>query len=509
MYNFDSLTLKYFEIEAMSFIKGATLQKIQMPSRHELILVLRNLPLKENKKLYININPKYPHVCFIDDNSSYLRNLQIPKNPPMFCMQLRKYLTSSFVKDFQIKTYDRILELYFDYVDEIGSIERLCLCCELMGKYSNIILYNAKNKIILGSAHNVSIEKSSTREVFGGARYCYPVLISKQDILNAEFSAYVQSYDNMDLSMDFYYLSNQLIEFLMLKFSKNDLFLILKDLCSFKRKDLLLEFWGSKKSINNAIDEYFSNIIFQDNLSKHKTKLTKIVNQELKKLSKILNIQNCEIKSQKYKQEADFIMNNLYNPENLKEYSNNPMEKANKLYLQYKKAKKSEEVLALRSKDAQEKSDYFNTILFGIENLSSYEEIQELECELSSLGIIQANNPKKSQIKVEKVTFENYDIYIGKNNLQNDYLFSKIAKAEDIWFHVLNCPSSHIILKINENKNPSKEVLEFCAKLAKQNSKAKNSSKTSIIFTKRKNLKHPPNTYPGYVTYKNEKEIII
>ena len=52
-------------------------------------------------------------------------------------------------------------------------------------------------------------------------------------------------------------------------------------------------------------------------------------------------------------------------------------------------------------------------------------------------------------------------------------------------------------------------MLEFCAKLTKENSKAKNSGKTPIIMTKRKNLKKPPNTYLGYVTYKNETEIII
>ena len=66
-----------------------------------------------------------------------------------------------------------------------------------------------------------------------------------------------------------------------------------------------------------------------------------------------------------------------------------------------------------------------------------------------------------------------------------------------------------MLLKIKNDKPATKEVLEFCAKLAKDNSKAKASGKTPIIMTKRKNLKKPPDTYLGYVTYKNEVEIII
>ena len=61
----------------------------------------------------------------------------------------------------------------------------------------------------------------------------------------------------------------------------------------------------------------------------------------------------------------------------------------------------------------------------------------------------------------------------------------------------------------NNKKEPSKEIIEYCAKLTKENSKAKDGGKTSIIMTKRKNLKKPPNTYLGYVTYKNEIEIVI
>ena len=77
------------------------------------------------------------------------RNIEIPQKPPMFCMQLRKYLNGSKIKDFKIINYERILELYFDYFDEIGSLTKMCLALEFMGKHSNIILYNSQNKQML------------------------------------------------------------------------------------------------------------------------------------------------------------------------------------------------------------------------------------------------------------------------------------------------------------------------------------------------------------------------
>ena len=222
MLNFDSLTLKYFFEENKDFISNSVVQKIQLPSRHEIILNIRNIQESKNKKLYININPKYPHICFINDESSALRNIEIPKLPPMFCMQLRKYLNGSKIKDFKLIKYERILELYFDYFDEIGSLTRMCLALEFMGKHSNIILYNAQNKIIIGSIHNISAQKSSVREVYGGINYIYPPIKEKLDILNTSYSTFFEIAKDKDIkkiSDNFYYFNQTLLKEIFNKYS--------------------------------------------------------------------------------------------------------------------------------------------------------------------------------------------------------------------------------------------------------------------------------------------------
>lgn len=97
-------------------------------------------------------------------------------------------------------------------------------------------------------------------------------------------------------------------------------------------------------------------------------------------------------------------------------------------------------------------------------------------------------------------------MFVGRNNRQNDYIVSKLSRDEDIWLHTKDCAGSHVLLRCD---NPSDELILKCAELAKEYSKGKNSSKVGVIYTKRKYLKKPPAANLGYVTYKNEREIIL
>ncbi len=540
MKNFDSLTLKYFFEENKDFINGAIVQKIQLPSRHEVILNLRNLQNSNStqKKLYININPKYPHICFVDEESLKKRDIKIPKNPPMFCMQLRKYLNGSKIKDFKLVQYERILEFYFDYFDEIGSISKLCLSVELMGKHSNIILYNTANKIITGSIHNISQDKSSIREIYGGIKYIYPPLKEKLDILNTSYATFFEIMNKgiKEFSFNFYYFTQNITEEIIKKFNIDiNLFNFLQNLQNSNEKNFIINYWQdlnpdsiSKNSINKAIDDYFSNYIFDEILSNKKSKLQKIFQKEFKKLEKIISLPPNEAEAEKYKQKGDFINSYLYKIKqedrflkieelNLTIELDNtitPAKNAQKYYAQYKKAKTAFEYNKKRFDEAKQKLEYLNTINFNIENATDFEELEGSKEELEKFeNLNNPNHKSKQENKIDKITKINhngFEIYIGKNNKQNDYLISKIANPDDLWFHGQGFPSCHIILKIPSNKKePDKKTLEFCAKLTKENSKAKFSGKTPIIMTRKKFLKKPPNTYPGFVTYKNEIEIII
>ena len=85
-------------------------------------------------------------------------------------------------------------------------------------------------------------------------------------------------------------------------------------------------------------------------------------------------------------------------------------------------------------------------------------------------------------------------------------IVSKISSEDDLWFHTKDCPGSHILLK---TQKVTDELIYKCAKYAKEYSNASTSTKAGIIYTKRKYLRKPPAAALGYVTYKNEKEIVV
>ena len=512
MKNLDSLTLKFFYEENADFLNGAVIQKIQMPKRAEFLFYIRNQG--ENRKLYINTNPKYPHLCFIKDKEDYF--IKIPKKPPMFCMQLRKYLEGAKIQRCNLIEYDRILEFYFSVSDEFGIENSLVLSIELMGKYSNVILYNLKTGLIVGSEHNVSQDKSKEREIYGGIKYIYPKKQEKSDILKVSYSGFIEKKN--DVPNNFYYFSKNYYDFIS-NGIKNDieLFNILqRAVCD---KNIIKEFWGAQKetSFNKIIFEYYSNFVNEDLIKRLKTKLLKPVQEKIKKAKLIIEEEFDIAKFERYQKSGDLIFQYVYLIEKgLKEIeleglkikldeNLTPSENAQKYYKLYSKLKSAKLVQEKRKEEAKLDLRYYKELLFTIENAKNPDVLEEIEEEISPQKLEKQEKPR-----VETVCFEGVEILIGKNNKQNDYIIRKLSNPEDIWLHAYNCPSSHVLIKTQNGKNPvTNNVLLYAANLVKENSPLKDSKKASIIYTKRKYLKRPPNTHLGYVTYEGEKEIVV
>ncbi len=511
MKNLDSLTLKFFYEENADFLNGGVIQKIQMPKRREVLFYIRNQG--QNKKLYINIDPKYPHLCFIENKEDY--SLKIPKVPPMFCMQLRKYLEGAKILNCRLVPYDRILEFYFSVSDEFGIENFYILSIELMGKYSNIILYNKKTGLIIGSAHNVSKDKSSIREVFGGVKYIYPKKQEKSDILKTSFASFLEKKEN--IPENFYYFSKPYFEFVSGGI-KNDEELFSTLQSSVHKKDNLKAFWGAEdKNFNEIIFSYFSKIVNSDVLNLLKNKLSKIATNKIKGFLKIIDEKIDIKKFETYKKSGDLIFQYIYLIKEGQKTVNfdgveikldenlTPAQNAQKYYKLYSKLKSAKAVQEKRVQEALIQNKYYEEILFSIENAENLDILNEIEEEITF-----EKQEKKVKPKIQTLNYKGFEILIGKNNKQNDYLIKKLSSPEDIWFHAQNCPSSHVILKTKlEINDLPDEIILYAAKLVKENSPLKSSAKAGVIYTKRKFLKRPPDTPLGYVTYREEKEVII
>lgn len=483
--NFDFAILKAFLEENADFLTGARFQKIQQPTRQELVFTLRNIG--QSRKLYVNISPKFFHLCFISPQNEDKRFIPKPIYPPMFCMLLRKYLESAKVIKVLQPDQERILEFYFETYNELSEKIYLCLAIELMGKHSNVVLYNYDTNVIIGAAHNVGSDKSREREVIGGLPYAYPL----KKVARERF------------------------------FGLSDLF-----------ADQL--HYGEPK-VNELIDDYFAYLQHEEKIKELSSKLSAFVKNKLKKVNSAL--EKVRKQSQKgdkfdsYRKKGDLIMAHLNGNKdfsksiNVLDWEKNKnikieldetktlKENANNFYKLYNKAKtaflKSQEM----TQGLQSEKEYFEQVLYSLEEVQKIDELLEIQEELGlDANIGQGKKEPSKRVQKHNITVKNlyyFKVYIGKNNKQNDYIISKIAQENDLWFHTRNCPGSHVLLKVESGQKVTDEIIFACAKLAKEHSSAKNSSKVGVIYTKKKFLKKPPCARTGYVTYSGEKEIII
>ncbi|MBP3924198.1 NFACT family protein [bacterium] len=527
MITFDYLTLKAFYEENKEYLKGSRIQKIQQPTRRDLILSLRKNG--EAKRLYININPQFYHMCFTSKDSEGKRAISIPQKPPMFCMLLRKYIENGIISRVNLPEYERIFELYIETYNELSEKIHICLAIELMGKYSNIILYNDDTNVIIGCAHNIGAEKSRNREIAGTLPYVYPPKQNKTDILTYNGTFPVENIQ--DKFLGFSSTLVQKTKNKSLEEIKN--MFLLKDICphiaeNFENYSIFDDIDGYYvNSVNEVIDKYYSYQIQKENIKTLKRTLLDSINPKIEKakktIEKIVQQTNKSKSSYKNRLYGDLIMANLYNNSDYKDkievydYENNQnitinldktktlKENAENFYKLYSKAKatieKSKDYLASVTMNL----DYLEQTKYSINLSQTYEELLELKDE-----IIPAETKKqtvqKHSFMPEKIEVDGCLVFIGKNNKQNNYIVSKLAKDEDLWFHTKDCAGSHVLLKC---PNPDDKLILKCANFAKDFSSASKSSKVGVIYTKAKNLKKPPKSPLGYVIYKGEKEIIL
>jgi predicted ribosome quality control (RQC) complex YloA/Tae2 family protein len=102
-----------------------------------------------------------------------------------------------------------------------------------------------------------------------------------------------------------------------------------------------------------------------------------------------------------------------------------------------------------------------------------------------------------------------FEALAGKTDADNDLLSLKIAKANDLWFHVRGQPGSHVILRHPEGDKPDNAVIKQTASIAAWHSKARNAGTVPVCYTEAKHVGKPRGAKPGSVTIKREKIVKI
>lgn len=182
----------------------------------------------------------------------------------------------------------------------------------------------------------------------------------------------------------------------------------------------------------------------------------------------------------------------------------------------YNKAKRTEIAATEQLISIEEDLQYLASVLLSLDLLETKEDIAELRTELVQMGYLKKkkntkkeNRSKKSLPYLHFKSSKGHDIYVGKNNYQNDELTMKFAKTNDLWLHIKDGPGSHVIVKYLESSPIDDEVILEAATLAAYYSSGKMSSHVPIDYTFRKNVKKVPNAKPGMVIYTQFKTLYV
>lgn len=290
-------------------------------------------------------------------------------------------------------------------------------------------------------------------------------------------------------------------------------------------------------SISSLLEEFYNSKFLRDSLGSKSKELKKIVKKNIEKLNRKLSNQanelNVALNREKFKVYADLISSNFYKIEKgadsvtvenfydeMKEIKipldptlDGPSNAA-KYYKKYSKLKNAASFLTEQIEIGKSEISYLESILLNIDFAERPDEIDELYEELEKEGYLKKkkkNNKKKKDSDENYITVkteDGFDIYVGKNNKQNDYLTHKKAKKNDLWFHVKDAPGSHVILK-NNNKDFTNNSLLTAAKLAAKYSSLSKSQNIPVDYTFKMYVKRHPAKKPGLVTYTNYKTINI
>ena len=291
------------------------------------------------------------------------------------------------------------------------------------------------------------------------------------------------------------------------------------------------------ESISSLLEEFYNSKFLRDSLGSKSKELKKLVKKNLEKLNRKLSNQanelNVALNREKFKVYADLISSNFYKIEKgadsvtvenfydeMKEIEipldptlDGPSNAA-KYYKKYSKLKNAASFLTEQIEIGKSEISYLESILLNIDFAERPDEIDELYEELEKEGYLKKkkkNNKKKKDSDENYITVkteDGFDIYIGKNNRQNDYLTHKKAKKNDLWFHVKDAPGSHVILK-NDNRDFTNNSLLTAAKLAAKYSSLSKSQNIAVDYTFKMYVKRHPAKKPGLVTYTNYKTINI
>jgi len=290
-------------------------------------------------------------------------------------------------------------------------------------------------------------------------------------------------------------------------------------------------------SICKAADYFYYERDLFDRILQKKSSIARVLNNNIDRCLKKKAIQEEELRESSgrdlFKLYGELILANVYNIRpNSKEimvlnyYSQNneqiviplnpnrtPQQNAQAFFKKYNKAKSAYAHISKQLEATLQELYYLESVQQMLESSSSYKEVDEIRDELIEQGYIKQKKQKSNIGKDLPLkphhykSSDGFDIFVGRNNKQNDHLTLKRSKPDDLWFHTQKIPGAHVIIRTQKGPIPDSTLYE-AALLSAFYSKAHYSSNVPVDYTEVKNIKKPAGAKPGMVIYENYRTII-
>ena len=551
----DAFHIRRLAQELNTALVHGKVNRVSQVDKDELTLIIYTG--KRTVKLILSTNASNARVCLS----------QTEKEPapvaPNFCMLLRKHIVGAEILEIRQKDFERIIEIELKCTGDFSQSKRV-LICELMGKYSNVVL--CENGVILGALKSTALDDNLKRILFSGAKYCYPepqekisnfdgagmeVLIdgylsnrAETGVDNEDFARFIfENISGLALST-----ARELVKKLGVENFAEKLRTAFEDFeknpCVVYNNGVPSDFFAfhvengrPALSLCDAEDEFYSYRERKKGFDDKKRKLESAIKGLKKKQAKRMqdvfdrlkeaeNAEENRIKGELltanlYRLEKglkECTLENWYEPDcpNIKirlDETLSPQKNAQKYFKQYNKQKRAKEILEPMLATEKREVEYIASVETAIRLAENEWDLKEIQTELIELGLLRApkeragGKKKETEMPFREYLIDGFRVFAGRNNVQNDRLV-RSAGATDLWLHTQKYHSSHVII-LRDGREIPDSVLLKSAELCAYYSDGRDADKIPVDYCEKRFVKKPSKSKAGFVVYTDYKTLFV
>ncbi len=564
---FDSIATAAVASELSTLLAGARVEKIQQPSRLEVLWTLRG---KGGRKLLFSARGTFSRVLVTT------RKLESPAKPPGFCMLLRKYVEGGRVRRVVQLGLERAIALEIDTRDDLGDPVVRTFLAELTGNHSNMILLEGKidgTPLILAALRPVTEAMSRVRQILPGLPYDPPPLdAARHDPRHCGVRLALSGGGALAkaLQAHFHSLSRHAIGQILqdagivpdrpaASLGSDEIGRLeaawthaMTSLAAGRFYPRLVagQPWdyallppqapGSagdpggpeEAPVCALLDAYYTDrwqareaealrLLLERTIAQERLRLETRMAQARETLARAES-------ADQYKRWGDLLLTWQYlvepgasqvaleDPETGQEVvvpldpGRSPAENAQRHYKAYKKALSARQVQERMLEVALAEDAWWADRAADAQAAASKADLDAVAARVQD-DTGAASGPPGAESGPERYrSADGLEILVGRNNRQNDLITGRIARPEDWWFHAQKAPGSHVIVRApSSGATLPEKTCAQAAHLAAWFSRARADTRVPVAYTRRKYVRRKPGAAAGFVTYDHERIVVV